>query len=155
MIGPNFDYTYYITVTGIVGSIVNFLAVFLYQNFLSGWRFRQVLILMKVTCCLASIIDLIIFMRWNIAIGIPDKIFFLFGNTIFDNLVTIMLAIPMASINAKIAPPGMESAIFGESIICDAAGCSFCVKPSYANLMSSHSYAQHTLSELPVFVAWS
>jgi hypothetical protein len=89
---------------------------------------------MKVTCCLASIIDLIIFMRWNIAIGIPDKIFFLFGNTIFDNLVTIMLAIPMASINAKIAPPGMESAVFGESIICDAAGCSFCVKPSYANL---------------------
>lgn len=25
--GPNFDYTYYITVTGIVGSIVNFFAV--------------------------------------------------------------------------------------------------------------------------------
>ena len=37
--GPNFDYTYYVTVTGVVGSIVNFLAVFLYQKFLSGWRY--------------------------------------------------------------------------------------------------------------------
>ncbi len=83
------------------------------------------LILTKVTCCLASIIDLIIIMRWNIAIGIPDKIFFLFGNTIFENLVSIMLAIPISSIHAKIAPPGMESAVFGESIICDIAGCSF------------------------------
>lgn len=114
--GPNFDYTYYITVTGVVGSLVNFLAVFLYQKFLSGWRYRKVLILMKVTCCLASVIDLIIFKRWNIAIGIPDKIFFLFGNTIFENLVIIMLAIPISSINAKIAPPGMESAVFGEPI---------------------------------------
>jgi hypothetical protein len=84
-----------------------------------------VLILLKVTCCLANIIDLIIIKRWNIAIGIPDKIFFLFGNTIFENLVSIMLAIPISSIHAKIAPPGMESAVFGESIICDIAGCSF------------------------------
>lgn len=73
-------------------------------------------------------------MRWNIAIGIPDKIFFLFGNAIFDNLVTIMLAIPMSSINAKIAPPGMESAVFGESISYDCTNCLFGVKFSYTNI---------------------
>lgn len=71
-------------------------------------------LLTKITCCLASLVDFIIIKRWNIAIGIPDKIFFLFGNTIFENLVTIMLAIPISSIEAKIAPPGMESAVFGE-----------------------------------------
>ena len=90
MVGPNFSYTYYITVTGIVGSVVNFVAVILYQNFLSSWRFRPVLIFTIVIGSLASIIDLIIIMRWNIAIGIPDKVFFLLGSAIFENLVIIL-----------------------------------------------------------------
>ena len=77
--GPGFDYTYYITVTGVVGSIVNFFGVILYQNFLSSWRFRPALIFTLVLGSLASIIDLIIIMRWNVAIGIPDKVFFLLG----------------------------------------------------------------------------
>ena len=113
--GPNFDYTFYITITGVIGSIVNFIAVILYQSFLSGWRFRPALISTVIVGSLASIIDLIIVKRWNIAIGIPDKVFFLFGNTIFENLVIILQSIPMSSIYAKIAPPGMESAVFGKS----------------------------------------
>ena len=112
--GPNFDYTFYITITGVIGSIVNFIAVILYQSFLSGWRFRPALISTVIVGSLASIIDLIIVKRWNIAIGIPDKVFFLFGNTIFENLVIILQSIPMSSIYAKIAPPGMESAVFGK-----------------------------------------
>eukprot|EP00581_Thalassiosira_minuscula_P012811 CAMPEP_0183716478 /NCGR_PEP_ID=MMETSP0737-20130205/10381_1 /TAXON_ID=385413 /ORGANISM="Thalassiosira miniscula, Strain CCMP1093" /LENGTH=646 /DNA_ID=CAMNT_0025945757 /DNA_START=224 /DNA_END=2165 /DNA_ORIENTATION=+ len=114
--GPNFNYTFYITVTGIVGSIVNFLGVILYQNFLSSWRFRPVLIVTIVIGSLASIVDLIIIMRWNIAIGIPDKVFFLLGNAVFENLVYIMQSIPMSSIYAKIAPPGMESAVFAYTV---------------------------------------
>jgi hypothetical protein len=38
--GPHFSYTYYITVTGIVSSVVSFLAVILYQATISSWRFR-------------------------------------------------------------------------------------------------------------------
>lgn len=87
--GPNFNYTFYITVSGILSSIVNFIGVILYQNFLSGWRFRSVLIFTTVIGCLASIVDIIIIMRWNIAIGIPDKVFFLLGNACFESLLGI------------------------------------------------------------------
>lgn len=45
-------------------------------------------------------------------IGIPDKVFFLLGNAIFENLVGILQSIPFSSIYAKISPPGMESAVF-------------------------------------------
>jgi len=114
--GPNFDYTYYITITGIVGSVVNFAGVVLYQNFLSGWRFRSALIFTIVIGALAPMIDLIIVMRWNLKIGIPDKVFFLFGNAIFENLVGILQSIPFSSIFAKIAPPGMESAVFAYTV---------------------------------------
>lgn len=101
--GPHFDYTYYITITGIVGSVVNFVAVLLYQGCMSTWRFRPALIFTIVIGALAPIIDLIIVMRWNIAIGISDKVFFLLGNAIFENLVGILTAIPMSAIYAKIS----------------------------------------------------
>lgn len=94
---------------------MNFIAVILYQNFLSSWRFRPVLISTVVVGSLASIVDLIIVKRWNLVIGIPDKVFFVFGNTIFEKLVIMMQYIPMSSIYAKIAPPGMESTMFGKS----------------------------------------
>jgi len=114
--GPHFDYTYYITITGVVGSVVNFFGVILYQYFLSGWRFRSALIFTIVIGALAPMIDLIIVMRWNVKIGIPDKVFFLLGNAIFENLVGILQSIPFSSIFAKIAPPGMESAVFAYTV---------------------------------------
>ena len=92
---------------------MNFFAVLLYQNYLSSWRFRPALIFTVIIGSLASIIDVIIIKRYNVAIEIPDKIFFLFGNAVFENLIMILNAIPMSAIYA-ISPPGMESAVFGK-----------------------------------------
>lgn len=114
--GPNFDYTYYITVTGIVGSLMNLFSVVLYQRVFSGWRFRPAIILTLVVGGLASMVDLIIIMRWNIDIGIPDKIFFMFGNTIFGSIIGTLQSIPFSAIYAKICPPGMESAVFAYTV---------------------------------------
>jgi hypothetical protein len=88
----------------------------LYQNFLSGWRFRNALIFTIVIGALAPMVDLAIVKRWNVTIGIPDKVFFLLGNAIFENLVGILQSIPFSSIYAKISPPGMESAVFAYTV---------------------------------------
>ncbi len=82
---------------------------------MSTWKFRPALIFSMVVGSLATVVDLIIIMRWNVAIGIPDKVFFLLGNATFENLTNILHAIPMSAISAKLAPPGMESAVFGKS----------------------------------------
>mmetsp|Transcript_14381 Transcript_14381/g.23363 ORF Transcript_14381/g.23363 Transcript_14381/m.23363 type:complete len:246 (+) Transcript_14381:2-739(+) len=108
--GPQFSYTFYITLTGIVGSVIHLIAVILYQTFMSSWKYRPALIFSMVLGSLATIVDLIIIMRWNVAIGIPDKVFFLLGSATFENLTNILHAIPMAAIGAKLAPPGMEAA---------------------------------------------
>ena len=84
--GPNFDYTFFITVTGIVGSLIHLVAVMLYQTFMSSWRFRPAIIFSMVVGSLATIVDLVIIKRWNVAVGIPDKVFFLLGNATFENL---------------------------------------------------------------------
>eukprot|EP00581_Thalassiosira_minuscula_P005773 CAMPEP_0183743564 /NCGR_PEP_ID=MMETSP0737-20130205/65280_1 /TAXON_ID=385413 /ORGANISM="Thalassiosira miniscula, Strain CCMP1093" /LENGTH=723 /DNA_ID=CAMNT_0025979185 /DNA_START=208 /DNA_END=2380 /DNA_ORIENTATION=- len=114
--GPQFSYTFYITLTGIVGSVIHLVAVMLYQTFLSSWKYRPALIFSMVVGSLATVVDLIIILRWNVAMGIPDKVFFLLGNATFENLTNILHAIPMSAISAKIAPPGMESAVFAYSV---------------------------------------
>lgn len=134
--GPHFSYTYYITVTGIVSSVVSFLAVILYQATISSWRFRPAFMFTIVagvsingihlcirfqyiilTYCplyqsISTIIDVIIIQRWNVKFGINDKLFFFLGNAVFESLVGILLGLPMSAIFAKISPPGMESAVF-------------------------------------------
>ena len=114
--GPNFSYTFYITVAGIIGSVVDFLAVIFYQNFLSSWRFRPVLIFTILVGALAPVVDLIIVLRWNVAIGIPDRWFFLLGSAIFEAPMIMLQNIPFSAIYAKIAPPGLESAVFSYSV---------------------------------------
>lgn len=114
--GPQFSYTFYMTLTGVVGSVIHLVAVVLYQALMSSWKYRPALIFSIVVGALATIVDLIIVMRWNLALGIPDKAFFLLGNATFEHLTNILHAIPMSAICAKIAPPGMESAVLAYSV---------------------------------------
>lgn len=114
--GPNFSYTFYISLMGIVGSVIHLIAVMLYQTFMSTWRFRPALVFSMIVGSLATVVDLIIIMRWNVQVGITDKVFFLLGNATFENLTNILHAIPMSAVSAKLAPPGMESAVFAYSV---------------------------------------
>ena len=73
MSGPKFDFTFFITTTGIVGSVMGLLSSVLYEPIFSSWKFRPVLMLTLVLGIFASLVDLIITMRWNLSIGIPGE----------------------------------------------------------------------------------
>lgn len=97
--------------------MIHLVAVALYQTFMSSWRFRPALVFTMVVGALATIVDLIIILRWNVSVGIPDKVFFLLGNAVGENLANMLHAIPMSTIFAKMSPPGMESAVYGNSLL--------------------------------------
>ena len=125
--GPNFDYTYYITVNGVVGSFISLLSVFASQFLFSDWKFRPLIMFTILIGALASVFDWIVIKRWNIEFGIPDKVFFLFGNTIVGTIVNSLQFIPLNAMYAKMAPEGMEAAIVGEMILAHSlnTGCSY------------------------------
>jgi hypothetical protein len=120
--GPNFDYTYYITVNGVVGSFISLLSVILSEFLFSDWKFRPLIMVTIVIGALASVFDWIVIKRWNIELGLPDKIFFLFGNTIVGTIVNSLQFIPLSAMYAKMSPEGMEAAIVGEMIL-ELIGC--------------------------------
>ena len=95
------------------------LTVIVYQSLFSNWKFRLVLIFTLILEILASTVDLVVIKRWNIAIlGIPDKVFFIFGAAVFENITGTLYHIPSSAIYAKMTPPGMEAAGYGKFINC-------------------------------------
>lgn len=92
------------------------MGVVFYQSFLSSWRLRRVLIFVTVIGSCASVVDIVIIMRWNVRWGIPDKVFFLLGNAVFETLLGALWGVVSSVIVAKIAPPGMESAVFSYTV---------------------------------------
>jgi hypothetical protein len=118
ILGPNFSYTYYISITGVLGSMMCLLTVIVYQSMFSNWKFRSVLIFTLILEILASTVDLVVIKRWNISIGIPDKVFFIFGAAVFENITGTLHYIPSSAIYSKITPPGMEAAGYGKFINC-------------------------------------
>ena len=136
--------------TGIIGSIIHLFAVILYQNSLSSWKFRNALILSIIIRSLASVVDLVLVLRWNIMLGVPDKLLFFWGHATFENLVIILQSITLSSIYAKIAPPSMETAGFGRLRLKFAFGpmkvhtlltnCRFVHLFSFSSLLCGHRH---------------
>ena len=110
--GPHFSYTYYITYNGIVGEVFMLLAIAVYQTYMTRWSYRSVLL---VTLTLASggrLVDVAMVYRWNVAIGIPDSIFFLLGSSMLESMTSMLHLLPFQAIVGKICPPGTETATF-------------------------------------------
>ena len=110
--GPQFSYKFFITVTGIVGAAVSLVTVFIYQWLFSTWKFRNVLIFTSCLAGLGGIFDFLIVKRYNLAMGIPDAVFFLIGNDVLESITTMLYWIPSSSIIGKVCPKGMEAGTF-------------------------------------------
>lgn len=110
--GPNFSFKYYITYTGILGAAITFVAVWIYQKWLSSWKLRNVLIFTAILRGLGGITDLLMVLRVNIELGINDKMFYILGEAIIENTVAMLNWIPSSAIIAKVCTPGMETATF-------------------------------------------
>ena len=111
--GPNFDYTFYLTIAGIMGAIMSLFSVILYQKLFAKWRFRSTISMTICTGAVASMADIIVINRWNTKIGIPDKVFFMLGNAIFAQKIVTLQLIPLDAICSKMSPPGMGLTITG------------------------------------------
>ncbi len=116
--GPHFSLFFYITVLGITGSLCGFFGILTYNIFMKDWKYRNILLITNLLFTLVSLLNIIIFKRWNLLIGIPDTIFILGAET-FQHVISVWLYIPFTILISQLCRPGAEALIF--SIV---AGCS-------------------------------
>jgi hypothetical protein len=110
--GPNFDMTYFITYSSIVGSIFGTLGIMLFQSTMSKWHFRPLFWVTTVLRCAAAFVDIIIVKRWSHDAGIPDKVMYMLGNQIVATVVSMLDWMPGIVLTSKLCPKHMESTVY-------------------------------------------
>jgi MFS family permease len=111
--GPNFNYVFYVTWTGLIGCVISIATLIFYEKTLNGWRYRSVLIFTTILRAMGGLFDFVMTMRWNITyLHIPDRYFYILGDGVIHDIVDMLYWIPSSSIIAKVCPHGMEAAVF-------------------------------------------
>lgn len=111
----------------IVGSILSFgamgslVGVFVYQNYLKGFRFRDTLLWAQLLYSVAGLLDLLLVLRINLKLGIPDYFF-----VVIDDLVSMLIVrmkwMPLLVLSSKLCPAGIEGTFFALLMSIDHVG---------------------------------
>lgn len=110
--GPHFSFTYYVTYASLVGSIAGGIGVAAFQRFLSKGTFRTAFWTTCLVKLAASAFDIGIVKRYNLAVGIPDKVAFMLGDAIIFQVAYILDFMPAVVLTSKVCPKGMEASVY-------------------------------------------
>lgn len=110
--GPAFDFTYFSTTTNLVSSVFSILGLVIFQTVMSSWKFRPAFWVTTILRVIAASFDLIIVNRWNIAIGIPDKVMYMVGFPIIYEVVYMMDFMPSTILISKVCPKNVEATVY-------------------------------------------
>ncbi|KAH0458981.1 hypothetical protein IEQ34_011795 [Dendrobium chrysotoxum] len=94
-----------------IGSVGSLLGVLFYQNFLKDFQFRSLLFWGQLLTGFAGMLDLILILRLNLKLGIPDYFF-----VVLDECVSQMIGrikwMPILVLSSKLCPSGIEGTFF-------------------------------------------
>jgi hypothetical protein len=96
---------------GTVGAICSLIGIWTYKRYFSTWRYRSLLVFTSLTLSALSFLDLIVFTRTNIRMGIPDETFVL-GTSVMENIMTMWQWMPQVIILSYMVPGGMEATMY-------------------------------------------
>jgi len=85
--GPQFDLAFYLSWSAALGAVAGLLGVVIFQRVLSRTYYRRAFWTTTVLEVAAAIVDIAIVQRWNIRAGISDRLFYLLGDSIIQDVV--------------------------------------------------------------------
>jgi hypothetical protein len=57
-------------------------------------------------------VDVIMLERWNLALGIPDKVGIMFGDAVLQPMCQMLAWIPASLLLSRVCPVGLESTVY-------------------------------------------
>jgi hypothetical protein len=104
-----------------LGSAGGFLGAVAYQNGLKNYPFRKIMLWAQVLVFVGGIVDLILTLRWNRWLHMPDSMFFLFDEIMIQTVGRLKW-IPQLVLCAKLCPAGIEGTFFAILMAVDNVG---------------------------------
>jgi hypothetical protein len=109
--GPHFTPFFYTTVIGIIGSSCSLLGIYFYNCYMTGWRYRNLLVMANVIYTVLTAIDIVMFTRVNVRWGIPDQ-FFVLSSGAMEHVVGQWMYMPQVVLLSYLCPKGMEATMY-------------------------------------------
>jgi hypothetical protein len=109
---PNFTFTFYNTVAGIIGNIAGLAGVTAFNYMFSKMNYQLTYVAVTVMQVLAAIFDIIIVKRWNEYIGIPDHAMYIWGDAVVQQVVYMLGFMPLVILMSRLCPRGSESVVY-------------------------------------------
>ncbi|GAB5364498.1 hypothetical protein AAMO2058_000975700 [Amorphochlora amoebiformis] len=109
--GPHFSKVFYTTVSALVPAIFVLLSVGAYNSYLTHLSWRTIFFVPPLIGFFVSGLFVIVYLRWNLLLGIPDTIFVV-GSEAIQDMVFALNYIPMALIMSHLCPEGLEATMF-------------------------------------------
>lgn len=109
--GPHFTEFFFNTVLGTVGVVLSLVGIATYQCYFTSWSYRSLLVVANVAISLLSLLDIMLFTRFNLVLGIPDHIFVL-GSSVFVQIIMQWQWMPQVVILSQLCPKGMEATMY-------------------------------------------
>ncbi|KAG5484962.1 hypothetical protein LSCM1_07038 [Leishmania martiniquensis] len=109
---PNFSYSFYSTVAGVISSVVGMITVTLFNFLFAKHGYRLTFIVTTIMQVLGGMVDIIIVKRWNLYIGIPDHAMYIWGDAVVGELVYMLGFMPQIVLLSRLCPRGSESVVY-------------------------------------------
>ncbi|XP_017979092.1 PREDICTED: probable folate-biopterin transporter 3 [Theobroma cacao] len=104
-----------------VGAVGSLFGVLLYQNFLKNHPFRDVLFWAQLLYGMSGLLDLVLVLRINLKLGMPDYIFVVIDEAV-SRLIGRIKWMPFLVLSSKLCPAGIEGTFFALIMSIDHIG---------------------------------
>ncbi|KAK7197726.1 putative pteridine transporter [Novymonas esmeraldas] len=110
--GPHFTYVFYTTVAAIIGNVGGIAGVTAFSYIFAKHSYCMTFIVTTIVQVLASIFDIVMVKRWNLAIGIPDHAMYIMGDAVVFEVCYYLAWMPIILLISRVCPRGSESMIY-------------------------------------------
>lgn len=109
--GPHFTPFFFNTVMGCIAQLCSLLGIVAYQRYLTRFTFRTVFMFSQAVTAGLSCLDVMMFARVNVKLGISDHVMVL-GASAMENLVAQWNWMPQVLLFSRLCPKGMEAMMY-------------------------------------------
>jgi hypothetical protein len=109
--GPHFSAWFFTTGLGLTSAVMSFVGLATYNKYMKNWTYRNLLQFCSIAITLLSFLDVVMFTRLNIWLGIPDVAFVL-GSSVSTIVIRQWQWMPGVVVMSQLCPTGMEATMF-------------------------------------------
>jgi hypothetical protein len=121
--GPHFEKWFVSSVLPIIGSLCSLFGIYTYNRFGRNMTFRDIFVVGNLIVFFAQSVDVLFYLRWNVAWGISDRVFVL-GTSAFESVIAAWLWMPGIVILSQLCPRDMEAIMYALLAGCyNLGGC--------------------------------